>query len=107
MKSSMESSACWVARMVVWISSFSPERKRSTEAEAFWLKDSTRWMAPERTSWKAPPDDGVPAGRMSSGSAMPDTGRMGAAIVHLSGVSLASQVDGPLDHVFDRGHGSH
>src|SRR5689334_6812153 len=83
-KRSKESSARCVARMVECNSSPSPERNRSTDADAFWLKASTSLMAFERTSWNAPPGfDAAAAG--PGGSEMPLIGAIGADILHLNG----------------------
>src|ERR1017187_7146680 len=105
MKRLKESSACVVARIVVCSSSPSPERKRSTEVEAFLPTASTSWMALDSTSWNPPAPPGWPAGRISWGSVAREMGRMGKDIFSCLYCALAAQVEGALNHVFDRGDG--
>src|SRR5215813_2317481 len=100
MKRSNESSACWVARIVVCNSSPSPDRNRATEADALLPYASTVCTADAKTSWNAPPELAALAGRIASGAATGAMGRIGAGMG-----ALPHQVDRTLDHILDRGYG--
>src|SRR5579863_5814247 len=98
---SKASSARVFAITVVCSSSPSPLRNRSAEADASWPSDSTLRTALAKTSWKSPPPATPAEGRGTGGSAMGEMVRMDP------GIGSMHQIDGFLDHVFDRRNGRH
>src|SRR5579883_3324951 len=102
-KSSKESSARCVARIVECNSSPSPDRNCWTEVDAAWLTDWTPSSAFAKTCWN-PPDEpeGPAAPETGAGGTIGATGRIGDAITH-----LPEEVDRAFDHVLDRRDGGH